>query len=116
MAGIGLRPRYLAALLVAGSVAIAACGGDDDDSSPFVTATPSATATNAATETVAGASTVAATATTTPTEGTYTVVAGDTLGAIAERFGTTVEAIVEANNIADANVIEIGQVLVIPEQ
>jgi LysM repeat protein len=41
-------------------------------------------------------------------------VAGDTLGAIAAAHGTTVAAIVAANNIADANAIDVGQVLVIP--
>ncbi len=45
---------------------------------------------------------------------TYTVQEGDTLSAIAERFNTTVEAIAEANNIADPNLIYVGQVLTIP--
>lgn len=44
---------------------------------------------------------------------TYTVVAGDTLGAIARKFGTTVEEIVRLNNLADPNRISIGQKLVI---
>jgi LysM repeat protein len=42
---------------------------------------------------------------------TYTVQAGDTVGAIAARFGTTVSALVSANHLADANLIEVGQVL-----
>ncbi len=45
---------------------------------------------------------------------TYTVQTGDTLFAIAQRFGTTVEALVQANNIANPNVIFVGQVLTIP--
>ena len=45
---------------------------------------------------------------------TYTVVSGDTLGAIASRFGTTVDAIVAANGLRNANSIAIGQVLTIP--
>ena len=44
----------------------------------------------------------------------YTVQAGDTLGDIAFRHGTTVDAIVAANNITDANALAIGQVLIIP--
>ena len=44
----------------------------------------------------------------------YVVVPGDTLYGIAERFGTTVEAIVAANDIADARLISVGQKLVIP--
>lgn len=46
----------------------------------------------------------------------YTVVSGDTLGAIALRYGVTVQAIARANNIADVNKISIGQRLVIPGQ
>lgn len=45
---------------------------------------------------------------------TYTVQTGDTLFAIAQRFDTTVEALVRENNIANPNVIFVGQVLTIP--
>ena len=45
---------------------------------------------------------------------TYTVQAGDTLSAIAARFGTTVDAIAAANDITDPDVIGVGQVLKIP--
>jgi murein DD-endopeptidase MepM/ murein hydrolase activator NlpD len=45
---------------------------------------------------------------------TYTVQPGDTLGQIATRFGATVEALAAANNIEDINVLDVGQVLVIP--
>nr|MBA2633373.1 LysM peptidoglycan-binding domain-containing protein [Chloroflexota bacterium] len=41
------------------------------------------------------------------------VQAGDTLAAIAQRFGTTVEALQAANGIEDPDEIVIGQVLVI---
>jgi murein DD-endopeptidase MepM/ murein hydrolase activator NlpD len=44
----------------------------------------------------------------------YTVVAGDTLFVIAQRYGIPLEALIAANNIADANLLEVGQVLVIP--
>lgn len=46
---------------------------------------------------------------------TYTVQAGDTLAKIAAEFGVTVEAIVEANGIEDPSLINVGQVLVIPQ-
>ncbi len=49
-----------------------------------------------------------------PTSGTYTVQPGDTLSRIAARFGVTVQAIVAANNIANPNLIHVGQVLIIP--
>lgn len=45
---------------------------------------------------------------------TYVVQRGDTLSAIARRFGTTVTAIVQANNIPNPNLIYVGQVLLIP--
>ena len=45
---------------------------------------------------------------------TYTVQRGDTLSEIAARFGTTVSALVLANNIADRDRIYPGQVLIIP--
>ena len=44
----------------------------------------------------------------------YTVAEGDTLLDIADRFGTTVEAIIAANDIADPTALFIGQVLIIP--
>lgn len=46
---------------------------------------------------------------------TYTVQTGDTLFQIARRFGSTVERIAQANNIANPNNINVGQVLVIPD-
>jgi LysM repeat protein len=49
-----------------------------------------------------------------PAQRTYTVQQGDTLGLIAQRFGTTVQAIQTANGISDPNQIFVGQVLVIP--
>ncbi|HHW03242.1 MAG TPA: LysM peptidoglycan-binding domain-containing protein [Thermoanaerobacterales bacterium] len=44
----------------------------------------------------------------------YLVRSGDTLSAIAERFNTTVKAIMEANNLKDPDIIFAGQVLLIP--
>ncbi len=49
-----------------------------------------------------------------PAQQTYTVQQGDTLGSIAQQFGTTVEALQTANGIEDPNEIFPGQVLVIP--
>ncbi len=49
-----------------------------------------------------------------PPKQTYTVQRGDTLYAIAIKFGTTVPALVAENNIANPNVIQAGQVLTIP--
>lgn len=49
-----------------------------------------------------------------PQQQTYVVQPGDTLTAIAARFGTTVQALVQANNIVNPNLIFVGQVLIIP--
>ncbi len=46
--------------------------------------------------------------------GSVTVAAGDTLRKIAERCGTTINALKLANNLKDVNVISVGQVLVMP--
>ena len=45
---------------------------------------------------------------------THTVQAGETLYSIAVQYGVTVQAIMEANNLANANLIYRGQVLAIP--
>ncbi len=45
---------------------------------------------------------------------TYTVQPGDTLAAIALSYGVDVQALSEANGIANPNLLEVGQVLVIP--
>jgi LysM repeat protein len=47
-------------------------------------------------------------------EGTYTVQEGDIPVTIAEKFGISVEALMEANDITDPTSLKIGQVLVIP--
>ena len=44
--------------------------------------------------------------------GKYTVVAGDTLSGIAEKFNTTVEELAKKNGIKDPNYIIVGQVIV----
>ena len=44
----------------------------------------------------------------------HIVQSGDTLGQIADRYGVSVEAIAEASNIANVNILEVGQTLVIP--
>ena len=47
---------------------------------------------------------------------THKVVKGDTLSAIAKKYGTTVNAIAKLNNIKNVNLIYVGQVLVISGQ
>ncbi|MBQ3029090.1 MAG: N-acetylmuramoyl-L-alanine amidase, partial [Lachnospiraceae bacterium] len=47
-------------------------------------------------------------------EQSYTVKRGDTLSSIAKKYGVTISAISQRNNIKDINVIRTGSVLVIP--
>jgi LysM repeat protein len=49
-----------------------------------------------------------------PTTATHLVVAGDTVSALAKRYGTTVDAIVSANGLDSRALIRIGQTLTIP--
>jgi soluble lytic murein transglycosylase-like protein len=46
---------------------------------------------------------------------TYIVRPGDTLSEIAVRHGTSVQALIKANNLHDANLIRVGQLLQIPD-
>jgi membrane-bound lytic murein transglycosylase D len=48
--------------------------------------------------------------------GTYTIRAGDTLDAVARRFGVTRQSLVSANDLSNAHHLKIGQRLVIPER
>lgn len=47
----------------------------------------------------------------TSSKSTYTVKAGDTLGVIAKKYGTTVDKLVKLNGIKDKNKIYIGQII-----
>ena len=96
-------------LMLGGGVLLIACGGGDDpavlDVSESVTATPPETLPEPL---IVGEQLP-------EVEGSiYIVRAGDTLFSIAGQFATTVEAIVEANDIADARQLEVGQELLIP--
>ncbi len=122
------RPRVLvvcAALL--GVFLAVGCGGEDEPTT--VTESPTAPEESTAldtpaaadpTETTPGPEATAA-ATTEPdpepaaSDGSvYAVEEGDTLSSIAQRFGTTVEALVEANDLDDPDTIFPGDELTIP--
>lgn len=92
------RMRRGAAALFVVPVVLTACGGDDDE-----------TTTTTTTETT----TPATTTTTGPQR--YTIEPGDTLVEIAERFDTSVDALVEENGISDPDRIQPGDELVIPD-
>ena len=80
---------------------------------PTPTPVPSPAATATAEPSASPAATATATATATPQQ-TYTIARGDNLTRIADAFGVTLEALMEANGINDPSRIREGQVLVIP--
>lgn len=65
-------------------------------------------------EMTAGATSVPTTVSATATPGSYVVQAGDTLFIIARDHGVTLAQVISANDIQNEDVIEIGDVLVIP--
>jgi LysM repeat protein len=83
-------------------------------SRPFPMPSPSPTLTPALTP----ARPLTATLTSTGGEGTYTVEAGDTVYAIALKFGITVEELASANNMTVEQIAELsaGQKLIIPQR
>ncbi|MEX0626783.1 MAG: LysM peptidoglycan-binding domain-containing protein [Chloroflexota bacterium] len=85
--------------------------------SPSPSASPFASSQSASAEASASASAPAPSttpvATPVPTQRTYTVQQGDTLNLIAQRFGTTAEAIRAANGLT-GDTINVGQTLIIP--
>lgn len=97
-------------------------GGDDDDGETLPTNTPDAplntpTGANGSN----GGETPGQTATQEPSSPTpsgpqtHTVQAGEFLSTIAPQYGVTVDEILAANDITDANLIFPGQELIIPE-
>ncbi len=75
-----------------------------DTATPALSFTPTSTHTPTPTET----------ATPTATPITYQIQPGDALVNIAQQYGTTVELLVAANNIANPDQISVGQILLIP--
>jgi LysM repeat protein len=114
------RRVWLLAPLLLALALVAACGGGGDDEgegdAPDATPTTIPTATPFA---VAPMPTIVAGDDDAPAprgEVTYLVEAGDSLSAIAERFETTVEAVMEANDLTDPTLIFVGQELTIPSE
>jgi len=126
--GAGLGGVALASAVIDGRLPLFASAGTPPPSasaSASATPVPSASPRPTPSPSPSPSPTLAPTATPSPTvvptpaptpppPRTYTVVEGDTLAEIAQRFGTTVEALQTANDIEDPNEIIIGQVLVIP--
>lgn len=107
-----------AALVV---LAVAGCGGGNgEEAAPTASPTAAQAATSEpSTESSTPGSSPTPSASAEPSAEageTYVIAEGDTLTAIAERFGTTVDAIVEANDIDDPDLIVVGEELSIPQQ
>ncbi len=93
---------------IAGALlALGACGSSD---SPFLV-TPSSTD-SGPTQTPAAATPTATPSDCQPTD--YEVLDGDTLDGLAETFGVTINAIVEASDLENPDVLAIGDPLTIP--
>ncbi|XSG76350.1 LysM peptidoglycan-binding domain-containing protein [Herpetosiphon llansteffanensis] len=85
---------------------------------PTPTATPTNTPTNTPTPTATATATPTNTPTSTPTATPqlYVTQAGDTINGIAQRFGITPDALINANpSIRDRNEIPVGLTLIIPQ-
>jgi LysM repeat protein len=102
----GRRQLARAVLLLLALLVLAGCGGDEPVQAPPPPA-PAPTTPTPEPEPEPEP-------TPEPTQQTYEVQQGDTLWQIAQRFGVTVEAIVEANGLEDPDRIAPGQQLVIP--
>ena len=110
-------------LLVLGSLFGGLPGGPATESetarpSPSISASPRASMPPASSQASASASAIASSTppaeTSAPPQTTYVVQQGDTLNLIAQRFGTTAQAIADANGIETTDIIDPGQVLIIP--
>lgn len=91
---------------------VAACGGGNGGSNPSAAA--SAPASAAASVASKPATPPTPVPTPTPAEAVYTVKQGDTLSAIASENKSSIDAISKANNLTDADKIQVGQKLIIP--
>ena len=100
------------ALLAAG------CGGDDDDptSEDRPDIEDDATPTETPVDTVAAPTPTAVPAEIEVPRLTYTVEAGDLLGDIAATFGVPLGALISVNEMANPDLINIGQEIVIPTE
>ena len=111
---MGKRSATIVIAVIAAASVLAGCGGDgdatsderpedigdigsEDGAAPTVAPTPTAVP-----------------ATVEPERLTYTVVEGDLMGSIAQKFDVPLGALVAVNDMDDPNFIQVGDVLVIP--
>jgi uncharacterized protein YraI len=118
-----MRVVLFISLLVMASLACSLSGGESASVTPIplvVTATqsavqPTATPTVQPSQTPANSGSNGAPSCVVRTDWySYTVVAGDTLSSIAQRSNTTTAILLQANCLANADVIRVGQVIRVP--
>ncbi len=100
--------------MVAFTLLFGACGGGSSDS-PEAEATPTAVVAEAETQVVEEPTPTAIIVVPPKAPLIYTVQAGNSLGAIAESFGVSIEELAAENGIENYNLIVVGQELIIPE-
>jgi LysM repeat protein len=93
---------------------LVACGAKSDNSQAYVELTPYKTLTPSPTNTVEMGTVPAVTTLPSPTPFTYIIQAGDTLGALAQKFGVSLDALMAANPSISPNAMPIGAALLIP--
>jgi LysM repeat protein len=92
---------WVVCLVLAAMLPLAGCNRGSDEAQPTAPPSPAAPA-------------PAPSPSPSPENETYTVVSGDTLSEIAQRFDTTVEAIMQANDLDNPDVLGIDDKLIIP--
>jgi LysM repeat protein len=113
LARFGAPAAFLAAATIAVLLIKAGLGGSGGgDTTQTVGALPTQATTTArpTTQVTVTASPPTSTSGTTTSAGTYyTVASGDTLGGIADKYGTTVEALLQLNPGIDPTALRVGQ-------
>jgi LysM repeat protein len=109
---------HVCALAIFACILSACDGSTSAPATPTVLAALAATATpqptDSPTSTPADTATATATASPRPAVVQHIVQPNQTIGAIALLYGTTVDAILKANNISDPRLVRAGQTLIIP--
>ena len=108
----GAPAAFLAAVTIAVILIKAGLNGGTGSTTTVGLSTTAATTTNPTTTKLvltAPPSTTATTETTTPGAEYYAVQSGDTLGSIAQKYGTTVDALTTLNPGIDPTALHIGQ-------
>lgn len=101
-------------ILAAFALLLAACGANPINPSDPAAPTPYHTLTPSATSTPELGFVTEQAALPTPTPFTYIIQAGDTMGALAQKFGVPLDALIAANPNVSPNAMPVGAALLIP--